>query len=57
MRNSTRTGTIFERATLRTSYESRATSVYDIYSDVEYTHLDLIYEEVYFIKSSNKEHG
>ena len=51
-------GTMYERSTMRTSYNSAATSVYEeVNDDVEQIHLELVYEEVYFIKTFTRELG
>ena len=53
-----RLGTMFERSSMRTSYNSAATSVYEEQDDdIEQVHLELIYEEVYFIKTFSRELG
>ena len=53
-----RMGTMYERSTMRTSYNSATTSVYEEVDDnVEQIHLELVYEEVYFIKTFTRELG
>ena len=53
-----RMGTMYDRTTIRTSYNSAATSVYEeVDEDVELIHLELVYEEVYFIKTFTRELG